>query len=128
MPLARAELLSTLEQSRHDICAAWKAVATVSLLAYVCFVPISAILARQVFDLELLLVLPGAVLILFTPLLLTYVGVAHARFVIRRNLRSVMATVAKKHGVSLVELEPVVRPEVSAIIDSDPSPRSTDSS
>lgn len=116
VPKARAELVASLEQSITVICAGWGTLTTVSLGAYLCFVPMSAILAREGYDADFLLVVPGAPFIFAAPFVIARLGVAHARWFLRRRLSALTAAVAKKHGASVAELEPVVRDDVNALL------------
>lgn len=116
VPQARAELVAALEQSITVICAGWRTLATVLLGAYLCFVPIGAILAREGFDADFVLVVPGALVVFAAPFVIARLGVSHARWFLRRRLVAMTAAVAKKHGASVAELEPVVRDDVNALL------------
>lgn len=116
MPRARAELISSLEDAIRNTCAWWRTAATVSLISYLFFIPLSAILSRETVDAEILWVFPGALIIFSAPILLSRVGLVHARWSLRRNLARLMAEAAKKHGASVAELEPEVREQLKAIL------------
>lgn len=111
---AKAEVLADLARQMHDVRASWTVAGLIGMVAYFVHVPIAALLAELEF--RVLLAVPLIAVGIASPFIAALVGELHAKLNARRRLPALLATTARKHGASTVELEPTLRDEVAALL------------